>query len=151
MIVRRAIKNKTVVAGGGATEMELSSYLRTYSRTVEGKTQMIIGAFAKALEIIPRQLCDNAGFDATDILNKLRQKHAAQTVEGRWFGVDMESEDVQDNLAKFVWEPALVKINMIASASEAACLVLSVDETVKNPQAEQSGQQAVRGRGRGRR
>ena len=151
MIVRRAIKNKTVVAGGGATEMELSSYLRTYSRTVEGKTQMIIGAFAKALEIIPRQLCDNAGFDATDILNKLRQKHASQSVEGRWYGVDMESEDVQDNLLKFVWEPALVKINMIASASEAACLVLSVDETVKNPQAEQPGQQPMRGRGRGRR
>jgi T-complex protein 1 subunit eta len=151
MIVRRAIKNKTIVAGGGATEMELSSYLRTYSRTVEGKTQMIIGAFAKALEIIPRQLCDNAGFDATDILNKLRQKHAAQSIEGRWYGVDMDSEDVQDNLLKFVWEPALVKINMIASASEAACLVLSVDETVKNPQAEQPGQQPVRGRGRGRR
>jgi T-complex protein 1 subunit eta len=75
MIVRRAIKNKSIVAGGGATEMEISKYLRNHSRTVEGKQQMIIAAFAKALEIIPRQLCDNAGFDATDILNKLRQKH----------------------------------------------------------------------------
>jgi T-complex protein 1 subunit eta len=56
--------------------MEISKYLRNYSRTVEGKTQMVIGAFAKALEVIPRQLCDNAGFDATDILNKLRQRHA---------------------------------------------------------------------------
>ena len=56
--------------------MEISKYLRNYSRTVEGKQQMIIGAFAKALEVIPRQLCDNAGFDATDILNKLRQKHS---------------------------------------------------------------------------
>jgi T-complex protein 1 subunit eta len=55
--------------------MEISSYLRKYSYTVEGKQQMIISAFAKAFEIIPRQLCDNAGFDATDILNKLRQKH----------------------------------------------------------------------------
>ena len=76
MIVRRAIKNKAVVAGGGATEMELSKYLREYSRTVQGKQQMIIASFAKALEVIPRQLCDNAGFDSTDILNKLRQKHA---------------------------------------------------------------------------
>lgn len=55
--------------------MELSSYLRKYAYTVEGKQQMVISAFAKALEVIPRQLCDNAGFDATDILNKLRQKH----------------------------------------------------------------------------
>ena len=45
-------------------------------RLVAGKEQLIIAAMAKALEIIPRQLCDNAGFDATNILNKLRQKHA---------------------------------------------------------------------------
>lgn len=50
--------------------------LRDYSRTIAGKEQLLIGAIAKALEIIPRQLCDNAGFDATNILNKLRQKHA---------------------------------------------------------------------------
>ena len=56
--------------------MHLSKALRDYSRTVAGKEQMLIGAIAKALEIIPRQLCDNAGFDATNILNKLRQKHA---------------------------------------------------------------------------
>lgn len=50
--------------------------LRDYSRTIAGKEQLLISAIAKALEIIPRQLCDNAGFDATNILNKLRQKHA---------------------------------------------------------------------------
>lgn len=76
MIVRRAIKNDAVVAGGGAIEMELSKYLRDYARSIAGKEQLIISAMAKALEIIPRQLCDNAGFDATNILNKLRQKHA---------------------------------------------------------------------------
>lgn len=75
MIVRRAIKNDSVVAGGGAIEMELSKYLRDYSRTIAGKEQLLIGAMAKAFEIIPRQLCDNAGFDATNVLNKLRQKH----------------------------------------------------------------------------
>ena len=56
--------------------MELSRYLRDYSRTIAGKEQLLIGAMAKALEVIPHQLCDNAGFDATNILNKLRQKHA---------------------------------------------------------------------------
>lgn len=76
MIVRRTIKNDSVVAGGGAIEMELSKSLRDFSRTIAGKEQLLIAAIAKALEIIPRQLCDNAGFDATNILNKLRQKHA---------------------------------------------------------------------------
>lgn len=156
MIVKRAIKNNFVVAGGGATEMELSRYLRDYSRTIEGKQQLIIGAFAKALEAIPRQLCDNAGFDATDILNKLRMRHHQG---GKWYGVDMTSESIADNYEKFVWEPALVKTNAIASATEAACLILSVDETVKNQQSEKpqagpqmprgAAQRALRGRGRG--
>ena len=56
--------------------MELSKYLREYSRSIAGKEQLLIGAIAKALEVIPHRLCDNAGFDATNILNKLRQKHA---------------------------------------------------------------------------
>lgn len=60
--------------------MELSKYLRDYSRSIAGKEQLMISAMAKALEIIPRQLCDNAGFDATNILNKLRQSHAEGTV-----------------------------------------------------------------------
>ncbi len=48
-------------------------------------------AFARALEIIPRQLCDNAGFDATDVLNKLRQKHALKDGSGKHFGVDVNT------------------------------------------------------------
>ncbi len=64
-----------MVAGGGAIEMELSKYLRDYARTVAGKEQLIITAVAKALEVIPRQLCDNAGFDSTNILNRLRERH----------------------------------------------------------------------------
>lgn len=65
-----------MIIGGGAIEMELSKHLRDVSRTIAGKEQMLISAIARALEIIPRQLCDNAGFDSTNILNKLRQKHA---------------------------------------------------------------------------
>merc|ERR1712203_865229 len=133
MIVRRAIQNDSVVAGGGAIDMELSKYLRNYSRTIAGKEQLIIGAMAKAFEVIARQLCDNAGFDATNILNKLRQKHAG---DGIWYGVDIMNEDIADNYAACVWEPAIVKANAITAASEATCLLLSVDETVKNPRLE---------------
>ncbi|KAG0333470.1 T-complex protein 1 subunit eta [Podila horticola] len=142
-------ENSLVVAGGGATEMEVSKYLRDYSRTIAGKQQLIIGAFARALEVIPRQLCDNAGFDATDILNKLRMKHAQGEM---WSGVDIDSESIADNMAAFVWEPALVKTNAMAAATEAACLILSVDETVKSPQSSNpaaNARGAPRGRGRG--
>ncbi|XP_043953319.1 T-complex protein 1 subunit eta [Gambusia affinis] len=147
MIVRRAIKNDSIVAGGGAIEMELSKYLRDYSRTIPGKQQLLIGAYAKALEVIPRQLCDNAGFDATNILNKLRAKHAQG---GLWFGVDITSEDITDNFLACVWEPSIVKINALTAASEAACLILSVDETIKNPRSSGDGPPGGAGRGRGR-
>ncbi|KAL8570398.1 T-complex protein 1 subunit eta [Nucella lapillus] len=146
MIVRGAIKNDSVVAGGGAIEMEVSSHLREHSHTIAGKEQLLIAAFAKALEIIPRQLCDNAGFDATNILNKLRQKHAQG---GTWFGVNILMEDIADNMEGCVWEPAVVKINALTAASEATCLILSVDETIKNPRSGQGdGQMGGRGRGR---
>jgi T-complex protein 1 subunit eta len=72
MIVRRAIKAYAVVAGGGAIEMELSRYLREYLRSIVGKQQLVINAFAKALEVIPKTLADNSGMDSTDVLNKLR-------------------------------------------------------------------------------
>jgi hypothetical protein len=61
-------------------------------------------------------------------------KHAN---DGKWFGVDVDGPSgVRDNMDAFVWEPSLVKVNAISSAAEAACLILSVDETVRNPQSE---------------
>ena len=147
MIVRRTMKNDAVVAGGGAIEMELSKHLRNLSRTIAGKEQLLMGAMAKALEVIPRQLCENAGFDATNILNKLRQRHAQG---GIWYGVDVLNEDIADNFENCIWEPAVVKINAITAASEASCLILSVDETVKNPKSQQDGPPGGGGMGRGR-
>lgn len=147
MIVKNCVRNMRVVAGGGATEMELSRVLRDYSRTIEGKQQLVIAAFARAFELIPRQLADNAGFDSTDILNRLRQKHA--TAEGKWWGVDIENDSICDTYASAVWEPASSKINSVSSATEAACLILSVDETVKNPSSQQEGQGGPPGGGGG--
>ncbi|KKY26904.1 putative t-complex protein 1 subunit eta [Phaeomoniella chlamydospora] len=158
MIVKRALRNNTIVAGGGATEMEVSGYLHVHAdKNVPNKQQAIVKSFAKALEIIPRQLCDNAGFDATDILNRLRVEHRKGNT---WAGVDFDNEGIRNNMDAFVWEPALVKVNAIQAAVEAACLILSVDETIKNeesqqPQAPQralppgAAQRALRGRGRG--
>jgi len=115
--------------------MELSAHIRKHALNIPGKLQLVIAAFAKALEIIPRQICDNAGLDSTDILNKLRMMHARGE---KWIGVDVDgASGVRDNMGAFVWEPSVIKVNAISSATEAACLILSVDETVRNPQSEQ--------------
>ena len=80
---------EAIVAGGGAIEMELSRYLREYLRDIQGKSQLVINGFAKALETIPRTLAENSGMNSTDILNKLRQKHAQAGNDGMWYGVNV--------------------------------------------------------------
>ena len=108
--------------------MEVSAHLHKHADlSVPRKQQAVIKAFAKALEIIPRQLCDNAGFDATNILTQLRVEHRKGNI---WAGVDFDNEGVRDNMAAFVWEPSLVKVNAVMAAVEASCLILSVDETI---------------------
>ena len=138
-VTRRArMQSKSVVAGGGAIEMEISKYLRDHSRTITGKQQLIINAYARALEVIPRTIAQNAGLDSVDLLNRLRHKHAQGAT---WFGIDIETGSVCDTYASYVWEPTLVKTNALLAATEAATLILSIDETVRNPRSEdpQSG------------
>lgn len=143
MIVRRAVKSHAVVAGGGAIEMELSRYLREYLRDITGKQQLVINGFAKALETIPRTLAENSGMDSTDVLNKLRQKHAQGGEEGLWFGVNVLQNSVDDMMKEFVWEPEQVRINVLQASTEAACSILGVDQTIKNPKSEQQQAQAA--------
>jgi T-complex protein 1 subunit eta len=136
MIVKRAVVHSSVVGGGGAIEMQISKALRQYARTISTKLQMIVMAYAKALEIIPRLLAENAGFDSTAIVNQLRAKHAKSGEESCWYGVDIENEGIINTLDTFVWEPTLVKQQALSAATEAACMILSVDETVRHPQSE---------------
>jgi len=131
MVAKRGLTARKVVAGGGAAEMAISKHLRDVSRRIPGREQLIVGAFARALEVIPRQLCENAGFDNVDLLNLLRMKHFKGEINA---GVNFTTGNAADNFADFVWEPELVKINALQSATEAACIILSIDETVTNKQ-----------------
>eukprot|EP00759_Apiculatamorpha_spiralis_P016111 PhF_6_TR22500/c1_g1_i1/m.31901/K09499/CCT7; T-complex protein 1 subunit eta len=145
MIVKRAVKNKAVVAGGGAIDMEISKSLREHSRTIRGKQQLVINSFARAMEVIPRLLAENSGFDSSDILNKLRHKHHTAE-DGKWFGVDVLKGDICNTYQSFVWEPTIVKINALNSATEAACVILSIDETIKNQESEAANRAGPVGR-----
>lgn len=149
MIVKRCAQFQSVVGGGGAIEMELSKLIKAYAMTSPTKQQVVVRAFSQALEVIPLQLAENAGFSPTDTVNLLRAQHA----EGKtWMGVDIENEGSCDTFKSFVWEPSLVKRNALAAASEAACLVLSIDETVKNPKSvDPADSQPVPAPGRGMR
>ena len=136
MIVRRVLKTKDVVSGGGACEMELSKLLRGFARTIESKEQLILISMAKSLEVIPRTLADNAGLDSMDVMNRLRHKHSKGE---KHFGVNVwdDQTGVCNTHDNFIWEPLLVKKNALVSATEAACLILSIDETITHPQNEE--------------
>lgn len=145
MVVKRSLQSGAVVAGGGAVEMHVSRNLQEYALTLTGKGQLIIDAFAKALEVIPRQLCDNAGYDSTDILAALRKQHAVDPEKGKWYGVDLIKGDICDTFAAGVWEPSENKMNSFEAATEAACLILSIDETVVAPTSSQDPGAAASG------
>lgn len=120
--------------------MELSKGLKEYAVEVSGKEQLVMNMFAKSLEVIPKIIADNAGMDSLDIINKLRHKHSKGGVENMYLGVDINT-GVGNNFETYVWEPELVKINALKAATEAACTILSIDETVRNPKSEQEEQQ----------
>jgi T-complex protein 1 subunit eta len=136
MIVRRASKASSIVAGGGAIEMELSKYVREEGMKISGKEQIVVLGFAKALEIIPKTLAQNSALDAIEIMNKLRQKHYKD--DDCKYGVNCFDGGIIDTYVNFVWEPTMLKENILNSATEAACTIISVDQTVKNPKSEQA-------------
>ena len=48
-------------------------------------------------------------------------------------GMDIVTQDIADNFEACVWEPSIVKRNALTAACEACCTILSIDETIKNP------------------
>lgn len=144
MVVKRTIQSGSVVAGGGAVEMCLSTALRRRALEINGKEQLIVLAYSKALEVIPRQLCENAGLDPTDVLAALRRKHNQRDINTPcWCGVNIEEDGITDTFDLGVWEPSDNKANSFQAATEAACVILSIDETIISPKSQDPGAQAT--------
>ena len=118
--------------------MELSKYVREEGMKISGKEQIVVLGFAKALEIIPKTLAQNSALDAIEIMNKLRQKHYKD--DDCKYGVNCFDGGIIDTYVNFVWEPTMLKENILNSATEAACTIISVDQTIKNPKSEQAAQ-----------
>lgn len=129
-VVSVAVEDKKFVAGGGAPEIELSLRLREYAATVGGRAQLAIEAFANALEIIPRTLAENAGLDPIDMLVALRASHEKGGASAKYMGLDVFNAVSGDMLKAGVVEPLRVKTQAIASAAEAAVMILRIDDVI---------------------
>jgi len=123
-----ALRDGKVVAGGGASEIEVSLKLREFAKTVGGREQLAIECFAETLEEIPRTLAETAGMDPIDTLVSLRSKHSS--AGGKYIGVNVFKAYLDDMKKLKVIEPLGVKIQAVTSASEVAEMLLRIDDII---------------------
>ncbi|MFB6234154.1 MAG: thermosome subunit alpha [Halopenitus sp.] len=126
-VVRTTLLDGKVLPGGGAPETELAIQLREFADSVGGREQLAVEAFADALEVIPRTLAENAGLDPIDSLVDLRSRHAGGEFGA---GLDAYTGEVIDMEEEGVVEPLRVKTQAIESATEAATMILRIDDVI---------------------
>ncbi len=127
-VIKCVFEDGTIVPGGGASEMEVAQKLRAYAASVQGREQMAINAFASAVEEIPKAIAENCGFDAIDIILKLRASHGTM----KYAGINIETGDISDMYEMNIIDPLRVKTQAIKSASEVANMVLRVDDMLRS-------------------
>ena len=126
-VVRDVVQEQKILAGGGAPEIEVAREVRGYAESLPGREQLAARSFAEAIEIVPATLAENAGLDPIDILSDLRAAHEGG---GVWMGVDVLGGGVNDMMRLEVYEPLAVKKQIIKSATEAATMILKIDDVI---------------------
>lgn len=127
MVVKDVIEKPAVVAGGGAPEEYLASHLKDWADRFEGREQLAIKKYAEALEVIPLTIAENAGMDPINTMVTLRAK---QSQGKKWTGIDARNTRVADMYTLDIIEPVAVKEQIIKSATEAACMILRIDDVI---------------------
>jgi len=126
-VVSTTVSDGRVLAGGGAPEVEIASRLRDYADSVSGREQLAVEAFADSLELVPRVLAENAGLDSIDLLVDLRAEHESGDTHA---GLNAFTGTVEDTYEAGIVEPAHAKEQALSSATEAANLVLKIDDII---------------------
>ncbi|MDO8481416.1 MAG: thermosome subunit alpha [Nanoarchaeota archaeon] len=125
--VSAALASGKVVAGAGASEIELGRELRKYAQGLSGREQLAVNAFADAMDIIPRTLAENAGLDPIDVLTELKAQHDKGN---KWAGIDVFTGKSMDAWKRGVLEPLKIKTQAVSSASEVAVMILRIDDVI---------------------
>ena len=127
MVVKDVIEKPEIVAGGGAPEAFAAAQLKDWADNFDGREQLAIKKYAEALEVIPLTIAENAGMDPIDTMANLRAK---QNQGRKWTGIDAKNTKIADMLSIDVVEPVAVKEQIIKSATEAACMLLRIDDVI---------------------
>ena len=127
MVTKDVIEKPLIVAGGGAPEAYAASKIRDWVSTLTGREQLAAEKYAESLEIIPLTLAQNAGMDPIDAMTDLRAK---QSRGSKWTGIDVRSAKIADISKLEILEPLSVKEQIIKSATEAASMILRIDDVI---------------------
>jgi len=138
-VVSDVLEEPYVLPGGGAPEAEVAKELRKFAARLGGKEQLAVEAFANALEAIPRTLAENSGLDPIDMVAELRAAH--EKPDGWKYGVDVFEGKVADMWAMGVIEPLSVKLQAIKAATEAATMILRIDDIIAASKLEEKGKE----------
>ena len=136
-VLPAVMEDRKVLAGGGAPEVGVARELRKYAKSIGGREQLAIEAFADSMEVIPRALAENAGLDPIDVLVDLRARH--EDDGGETMGIDVISGRVKDMYEEGVIEPLKVKIQAVDSAGEAAVMILRIDDVIAASKLDKEG------------
>jgi len=126
-VVSVAIEDGKMTAGGGAAATAIAMALRDYATTVGGREQMAIEAFANAMEVIPKTLSENAGLDPIDMMLEIRSAHKKGN---KYAGINVFSGKIEDMIKNNVIEPLRVTKQEIEASSEAATMILRIDDVI---------------------
>jgi thermosome len=126
-VVKDVVQEPKIVAGGGASEIEIARLLRDFAEKLAGRERLAVAAFADALEVIPITLAENSGMDPIDAISEMQSAHAKGD---KWVGVNGATNKVTDLSSVDVYEPMVVKAQAIKSATEAASLLLKIDDII---------------------
>ncbi|VVB78844.1 Thermosome subunit [uncultured archaeon] len=125
--VSTVIRDRKVVAGAGAIEIEISKRLKEFANTMSGREQLAVIEFANSLEFIPSTLSENAGLDPIDILTELKSRHDKGE---KYAGINIFNNRVENVFEKGIIEPAKIKSQAISSATEVAIMILRIDDVL---------------------
>ena len=127
MVVKDVIEKPMIVAGGGSPEAYLAGKLRVWADSFDGREQLAIKQYAESLEAIPLTIAENAGMDPIDSLITLRTK---QNSGEKTTGINAREGKIGDVYSLDIVEPLVVKEQIIKSATEAACMILRIDDVI---------------------
>lgn len=127
-VVKAAIELPYILPGGGASEIELAKRLRAYARSIGGREQLAIEIYANALEIIPKTLVENAGYNPVDLIVELRSKHESD--KGNSYGINIDTGNPDNMMELGVIEPLMILTQAIQSATEVSSMILKIDDVI---------------------